>query len=256
VVDPPSSEPFAYLDFDDPLPKFDAYIEWKEYTEVDDPKKAVYFWQGKEVGRGEDGLRVIMTKLAMLPERSVILAYPGVWRQEGLGLNLWSNLDTHRYPFDERWEELENLLVKRHLVMILSTRDHLGRILPQFENAWHVRYVEPDTEVRFDAYYTWKNYNGTSDSEEAVFVWQGQELGKGSDGFRRLIVELGKLRTGSRVLVFPRYSRKEACSPIWGYSEELREAYFAVIRKNNLITLESFRDQNGKLVGASKVDKE
>jgi hypothetical protein len=251
VVGPPPSDPFAYLDFDDPLPKFDAYIEWKEYEESHDSEKAVYFWQGKEVGRGEDGFRKVMTKLAMLPERSVILAYPGEWRQQGLG----GSSDIKRYPFDEWWGELENLLVKRHLVMVLSARDHLGRILPEFEDAWHLRYVEPDTEVRFDAYYTWKNYDGRAKAEEAVFIWQGQELGKGSDGFRRLIVELGRLRHGSRVLVFPRYNGRNAWSPIWGCSEVLREAYFDVITKNNLIMLESPRDQNGRMVGDDEVDK-
>ena len=243
-----SEKPIRHLGMDDPMPKFDAYFEWTEPEDPTrrDPENAFYLWQGKEVGGGLRGFMRILVNIALLPERSVILAYPAGWYRTTLGQS-----PGDCYPFDEYWDELADVVVRRHHILVFSARDHLGRITPEFAFEWHFRQADWEEGVRFDAYFTWKDYDGTGDAERAIFIWQGRELGKGSEGFGRVIEELGRLRPGSRVLVFPEYAvrnkNEQRWQPFRMYSEKLWKKFKDTLIANNLIVLDSYCDQNGKI---------
>lgn len=57
----------------------------------------------------------------------------------------------------------------------------------------------------YDAYFTWKNYGETSKPADAVYIWDGKEVGSGNAGFQSVLSRLRKLPRGSKVLLYPNY---------------------------------------------------
>lgn len=62
-----------------------------------------------------------------------------------------------------------------------------------------------DPAPTYDAYFTWKDYDGTSSEEQALYIWCGKELGRGKEGLRKILDRLRALPKRSKVLVYPRY---------------------------------------------------
>ena len=58
---------------------------------------------------------------------------------------------------------------------------------------------------KYDAYFTWKNYGETSKPADAVYIWDGKEVGSGNAGFQSVLSRLRKLPRGSTVLLYPNY---------------------------------------------------
>lgn len=55
---------------------FDAFVTWTNYDGIEDPRLAVYVWNGKEIGVGQAGFNALAGRLGALPNNSLILVYP------------------------------------------------------------------------------------------------------------------------------------------------------------------------------------
>ena len=62
----------------------------------------------------------------------------------------------------------------------------------------YLYYDHFQTALEYDAYLTWKNYNGQGWPNDALYMWNGEEVGTGGDGF---VIVLRKMRQ------LPPYSR-------------------------------------------------
>jgi hypothetical protein len=114
---------------------FDRYLTWKDYDGKNGrAEQAMFIWQGEEMGRGKDGLKNVVSKIAELPPGSRILVYPdydvhAIWdgpASVGRSCPLW------------HWEfgpevDLRNIAVKRKLILLFSQRDHNGELCPGVE---------------------------------------------------------------------------------------------------------------------------
>jgi hypothetical protein len=90
----------------------------------------------------------------------------------------------------------------------------------------HLLFVYPeDTPASFDVYITWKNYVPPVDrAEDAIFIYNGEEMGQGEAGFLRVIEQLRDLHAGAGVLIYPQYYA-------WpGYTGPIRGAPIEVMR--------------------------
>ena len=125
-------------------------------------------------------------------------------------------------------------------------------------------YVGEEDEIgEYAAYLTWKNYDGYGDPEDAVFVWNGKEVGKGSEGLESVIGEMKKLPRGSRILVFPSYAvdlplTKLSGNPrVYPFSDNFQVlgnvTFRKVVQGNELVLLISPRDNKGKLLKESTI---
>jgi hypothetical protein len=249
---PTLNDHYVDMGLDDPLPKYDAYFTWKNFGgDADtDPDSALYVWQGKELGKGKEGFSRLLASLSAMPDGSVILVYPGWGREPGVrGGQEWP--DPYPFSYDDEPDSLNEVLVKHHLVLAFSVLDHNGRLHPQCRGRWHWRWCYWTAKPAYDVYLTWKDYDGTGDAERAIFIWQGREVGKGSDGFRQIIAEMKKLRPKSRILVFPCYAtasrddRRD--TPLVKFEGALGKELDDTVESRDLIILFSYRDQNGKI---------
>jgi len=60
-------------------------------------------------------------------------------------------------------------------------------------------------EFDYDVYFTWKNYGEASEPCDAVYIWDGKEVGRGEVGFESILSRLRQLPRGSTVLLYPNY---------------------------------------------------
>jgi hypothetical protein len=121
--------------------------------------------------------------------------------------------------------------------------------------------------IHFDAYLTWKDFDGYCDRGNTKFIWNGSDVGQADEGLSRLISEFEKLPNGSMILVYPSYyidyrdyyttsgsgPRQYPFSntvKIYGIDFGVLED---IIKKKNLVLLFSPRDHNGGLLSESKV---
>lgn len=113
--------------------------------------------------------------------------------------------------------------------------------------------------VFYDRYLTWRDYDGRSPHrpEQALYIWQGQEMGRGSPGFSRVLSELEKLPPGTRILIYPDYgeiSIWDGLSSVgrafpfeFKFSSEMNRMHEIAVERR-LILLYSQRDHRGELV--------
>lgn len=111
------------------------------------------------------------------------------------------------------------------------------------------------SRLQYDAFFTWNDYHGLSDPKEAIFIWNGTDVGKGARGLSAVINNLEQLREGSAVLVFPTFETdiRSGNPPyrypfMWGQMEPIMKAKKLVVEISNY-------DNNGKYVGATKVSR-
>lgn len=231
---------------DKPEP-FDVYLTWVAYDRQGSDglgysTAALFMWNGEEVARGERGFKEVLRRMAALPRGSRVLIYPYFLEPAtGPGMSSPSD-DLFGLPFDR--QDMAPIVVERDLRVIWSPFDHQGRVHPQLADFWHFRWTDCKD---CDAWITWKNYDGFGDPEEAIYVWNGREVGKGLEGFVEVLSRLDKIKPGSKVAIFPCYpgrvrghldepARVIPFSEFWGL---LRE----VVYRRNLIVLYS-EDEN------------
>jgi len=106
-----------------------AHMTWTGYESDADAYKAMYVWNGKELAQGDRGFGQVLGEFERLPEGSLILVYPAYLS------SLSGSGATPSYPWRAtatEWpvpaeRQLDEILVKRQLVIYLSDRDHKGR---------------------------------------------------------------------------------------------------------------------------------
>lgn len=231
---------------DKPQP-FDVYFTWLAYDRhgregLTYSAAALFVWNGKEVGRGDRGFEEILRRMRLLPRGSRILVYPYFLEPEtGPGMSSPSD-DLFGLPFD--WEGMAPIVVERDLRVIWSPFDHQGRILPQFVGDWHYRWTDCKD---CDASITWKNYDGFGNPGEAIYVWNGREVGKGLDGFVEVLSHLDRMKPGSKVVIFPQYVNPRRIPPdqaerLVPYDEFWELLDEVVYRRNLIVFLPEERD--------------
>ncbi len=128
----------VYLEATDSTPAFDAYLTWRDFDGMgDDICKAVFLWNGDEIGTGDQGIDAVLAKLRSLPGGSRVLVYPSCylkWQSRGNRLpplTPWVNSD----------RELADTLKERQLTLIHSPRDEKGNLLEVCKDPgkWTVR---------------------------------------------------------------------------------------------------------------------
>jgi hypothetical protein len=62
----------------------------------------------------------------------------------------------------------------------------------------HRRMADPLVEFDFSA-----TVRASNESEDTVFYWGGSIIGKGAEGFNRLLERIREVRPGSRILLYP-----------------------------------------------------
>jgi formylglycine-generating enzyme required for sulfatase activity len=190
-------------------------------------------WNGKAVGRGQKGFEEVLRRMSGLPHGTRILVYPCLSTEYSSGTSFG-------LPFLSL-DEVNRIVVERKLRLIFSPFDHTGKIHPQLAPFWHFRWAEGEDG---DAWVTWKNYDGLSDPEEAVYLWNGKEVGKGLQGFIQVLTHLDEIKPKSKVLICPYYvglpkRKPERQVPFAKYDRLLDE----VVYRRNLIILQS-SDEN------------
>jgi hypothetical protein len=269
---------------------YDRYLTFRDYDGLGDPERALFIWQGQEIGRGSTGLQMVIQEMENLPPGSRILIYPDYW-----DLQIWDGPGSagRHMPFDpDLWDAMRDVALSRKLTMMFSQRDHLGVLPEEVEQKaidlvkagvlkptyprpakeefresvpWesdyeedHVVHLEPEyPAVPFDFYLTWKDYDGRpASSEHAMFLWQGNEMGRGSEGFRAVIAEMRQLLPGTRILIYPDYSnpRVWSGSPAVGlpFPADLKAAMHELAISSGLILMYSQRDHFGEQVWGAK----
>lgn len=237
--------------------KYDAYFTWKNYsckTGKTNLEKTVFIWQGQEVGTGTVGFFALLSRIWKLPAGSKILAYP--YR---IGSNFGS--EHYSYPTDTFSHILRKTIKEQKLILVYSPKSHRGRILKskKKKNFHRQRGMLlcadlSDKNIKYDAYFTWKNYDGYNNAEKAVFVWNGKDVGTGSEGLMRIFLQINKLPQGATLLIYPVYnfpmqsaSNKERHYPFYylKYGQE-RFLYFLFesVKNRKLTIIFSPRDHS------------
>jgi len=107
---------------------WDAYLTWKGYDGLGDKQRAVYLWNGKEMGRGDEGFLAVLGEWEKLPPYSVILIFPAYHP-------VTTGADFKSMPFGNSIFEretrswtprLQDIIVRRHLLLVLSDRNLEG----------------------------------------------------------------------------------------------------------------------------------
>lgn len=130
----------------------------------------------------------------------------------------------------------------------VSRVDPMSRYAPlaQIEIGW------VEAMPACDAYFTWKDQHKT----RVLFYWMDQPVGRGQEGFDRILANAEKLPEGSRLLIYPMELHRmdvqdlmhiqEAGSwwiPPWG---ENGDRLFEIARKRHLTLIYSPRDRSGR----------
>ncbi len=111
-----------------PAKGFVAYFTWRDFQGVGDPARAVYVWQGRDVGAGKEGFAVVLAKLRGLPKGSKVLMYPSYTAP----LEFLAD-SVRRHPWQDDRGKLMDVLRERNLTLLCSVRDHEGRLHPDFD---------------------------------------------------------------------------------------------------------------------------
>jgi hypothetical protein len=130
------------------------------------------------------------------------------------------------------WRGMDEVVVERNLEVILSPFDHNGRLHPDAETFWHYRHVEKCENCA--ASLEWKGFDGEGTLEEVIYIWDGKEVGKGLEGFIRVLSFLDRIKPGSAVALLT-----PGPAPYEMYTGNLLDE---VVRRRNLIILYSEKE--------------
>ncbi len=136
--------------------EYDAYLTWRNFSGLepalavdhvgpltsrfpwDDPRiaaaceKAVYIWNGEEMGQGSSGFQKVMARIKELPHRSALLIYPNYRIFPLRGSRKYTEVNTPRmFPFEGisgEWRQLINWAVHLELKVVSSCHDHEGKL--------------------------------------------------------------------------------------------------------------------------------
>lgn len=104
-----------------------------------------------------------------------------------------------------------------------------------------------ETNVTFDHWFTWTNWDDRRDESAAAYVFDGEELGQGDKGRSLLIEKLSKLKEGERLLLFPSlYHEAFLTSASAGCPLDHGELKRLAL-DNKFIVIDSLRDNHGAL---------
>ena len=125
-----------------PVPDFDVYVTWEEYTgrvSREDSERAVYVFDGERLGRGRAGYDRLLERVGRLPAGTAVLIYP---EYEYV---LFTSRAYHGPPWHAySGEWLGDVAGRRGLRVVKSDRDHTGRLLPDAEQVLsRVRVARP-----------------------------------------------------------------------------------------------------------------
>lgn len=120
----------VFLDTADPVPRFDAYVTWKDRRES--VVYPLFYWNGEPVGRGRVGFSQILERMRLLRRGSTVLFYP-----EWLGCRQIPNSPflNIAFPWQGQHTALEETAQTCGLHVVCSPRDHLNRICPEILGA-------------------------------------------------------------------------------------------------------------------------
>ena len=113
--------------------------------------------------------------------------------------------------------------------------------------------------VECDAYFTWEDHDrGKEDG--VMYIWNGEKVGRGSEGFAIALARLRTLLRNSTVLIYPVYfSPKSSCGPLLNirqppfsvYPEDGLEAFYQIIIERNITYVFSFSGPTGAWIRGS-----
>lgn len=104
-----------------------------------------------------------------------------------------------------------------------------------------------ETNVAFDHWFTWKNWDDRRDKTAAAYVFDGEELGQGDKGRALLVEKLSNLKEGERLLLFPSlYHEAFLTSPSAGCPLDEGELKRLALDKK-FIVIDSLHDNHGAL---------
>jgi hypothetical protein len=108
---------------------------------------------------------------------------------------------------------------------------------------------------RYDAYFTWKDDDGhEGDRDRAVFIWNGEIVGRGKTGFSEIVSRLKGLPQRSIVLEYPNYLPGKYSGPPPDMPFDFREL-LVLFNERRLILNISCYDHHGLYVGFSRNSK-
>jgi hypothetical protein len=199
---------------------YQAYLTWKDYDGLLIPfDKAIFIWNGNEIGKDIKGMQNLLAEIDKLEQKSKILVFPNYTFD---GVRAHRSIFPRSHPFefgkmeDLFWDKIKN----KEIALLYSSRDNNGNILEESikpliaeakrisygqEKDKHILIAASNKQNKYDAYFTWKDYDGQGDPKKTLFLWNGKEIGKGDEGLGALIAEIEKMPEKSKILVFPTY---------------------------------------------------
>lgn len=118
---------YMHLKATDPVPSYDAYITWSTYDGTGSIDGVVIIWNGKELGKGRNGVLQVVERLKEIRKGSTVLIYP-----DYMFVSLWEpNGPMRYYPWQgDLSSKVEGAAKQRKLQFVYSPRDHLGNMHP------------------------------------------------------------------------------------------------------------------------------
>ena len=131
------------INYGDPMPRFDAYLTWRDYDGWDYDKdirgEVLLVWNGVEVGRGRSAEHEVVRRLKKLPLGSRVLIYPRYELEE-------APCETRIYPLPiYGGPDFNHAINNRGLTLIFSPYDHLGRLCPEAYDGVHPLPPRPES---------------------------------------------------------------------------------------------------------------
>jgi hypothetical protein len=116
--------------------------------------------------------------------------------------------------------------------------------------------LKDGNERHFDAYLTWRDYEKTSDAETAMFIYNGEEVGRGGAGLRLVADRITTLPQGSVLLVYPAYrwtwftdDALPHLPPYAGYHDGSLGAFLHALDARHIRSFRSDIDHLGRKLG-------
>lgn len=113
-----------------------------------------------------------------------------------------------------------------------------------------------DPVPTYDVELTWTHYDpfwrSNGSLVKAEYYLEKQSMGSGSAGFANVLSAIGKLPTGTRILMYPSYQvptqlHENSPPADFPFAEEGFRRLMGIVRQNKLVLIHSPRDSSGVL---------
>lgn len=167
---------------------FDADFDPHPSDRID---KVDFSYNGRPIGRNREGFQAIVEKIARLPAGTSVVWGPNYDRCGACSGVEPANVAKTLYP--DLWAELDKHAAARRL-----------KISSSYPGPFIRRVKEPRDDAR-GFFVDWQNYQGPgTPHKQVLYRINGEYLGRGDEGFDRILERVKKLPRGSRIS-FPRY---------------------------------------------------